>query len=83
MDARRSSTLDQRRGGESGGQRRVGSSRASDVFEGRAALREEEWTYSLMVRQVAFSDEGEYRCRLDFQSSPTYNARVLLHVVGE
>ena len=65
------------------GQRRTGSSRASDVFQGRAALREEEWSYSLMVRQVGFSDEGEYRCRLDFQASPTHNARVRLHVVGK
>ncbi|KAK8384708.1 hypothetical protein O3P69_014348 [Scylla paramamosain] len=82
MDSRKSSPDQRKRVGESSaGQRRAGSSRASDVFQGRAALREEEWSYSLMVRQVGFSDEGEYRCRLDFQASPTHNARVRLHVV--
>lgn len=92
MDSRRSNSLDQKkpRGDTTGGggagagvQRRGGSSRASDVFEGRATLMEEKWSWSLMVRQVGFSDEGEYRCRLDFQSSPTHNARVHLHVVGK
>lgn len=90
MDSRRTNSLDLKKprgdtteGGSTALQRRGGSSRASDVFEGRATLMEEKWSWSLMVRQVGFSDEGEYRCRLDFQSSPTHNARVRLHVVGK
>ncbi|XP_071540781.1 uncharacterized protein [Panulirus ornatus] len=58
-----------------------GSTRVSDVFKGRATLQESRRSWALEVRQVEFSDQGEYRCRLDFQSSPTHNARVHLHVV--
>ncbi|XP_042221457.1 uncharacterized protein LOC121865955 [Homarus americanus] len=59
-----------------------GSMRASDAFGGRATFQEHRrWSWALVVREVEFSDQGEYRCRLDFQSSPTHNARVLLHVV--
>ncbi|XP_071540844.1 uncharacterized protein [Panulirus ornatus] len=58
-----------------------GSTRTADVFKGRASLQKWQWSWSLLLREVEFSDQGEYRCRLDFQSSPTHNARVLLHVV--
>ncbi|XP_071546854.1 uncharacterized protein [Panulirus ornatus] len=58
-----------------------GSTRAADVFKGRASLQKRRWNWTLLVREVKSSDEGEYRCRLDFQASPTHNARVLLHVV--
>lgn len=58
----------------------------SAEFEGRAHFEEggkDGRTWVLVVGKVDFADQGEYRCRLDFQSSPTHNARVLLHVVGE
>ncbi|KAK8734485.1 hypothetical protein OTU49_005837, partial [Cherax quadricarinatus] len=55
---------------------------AADGFGGRASFQKQRgWSWTLVVREVEFSDQGEYRCRLDFQSSPTHNARVLLHVV--
>nr|XP_045603416.1 uncharacterized protein LOC123761433 [Procambarus clarkii] len=62
-----------------------GSTRPSDAFGGRATFQEQQggWSWVLVVREVEFTDQGEFRCRLDFQSSPTHNGRVLLRVVGE
>nr|XP_045604086.1 nectin-4-like [Procambarus clarkii] len=66
------------RGQQKGGQ----SSRSSDFFRGRADIRKQGgWNWTLVVREAEFRDQGEYRCRLDFQSSPTHNARIFLHVV--
>nr|XP_053641804.1 hemicentin-1-like [Cherax quadricarinatus] len=65
-----------------GQQKGAGSSRSSDFFRGRADIHQHQgWRWTLVVRNVEFRDHGEYRCRLDFQSSPTHNARVQLHVV--
>ncbi|XP_069171583.1 synaptogenesis protein syg-2 [Procambarus clarkii] len=60
-----------------------GSTRPSDAFGGRATFQEQQggWSWVLVVREVEFTDQGEFRCRLDFQSSPTHNGRVLLRVV--
>ncbi|XP_069971566.1 protein turtle homolog B [Penaeus vannamei] len=57
------------------------NTRASDLFRGRATFQQQPWSWVLVVQQVEYSDQGEYRCRLDFQSSPTHNGRVQLHVV--
>ncbi|XP_050705461.1 synaptogenesis protein syg-2-like [Eriocheir sinensis] len=76
-------SVDSRRLGEADG-REAGSTRASDLFQGRASFQEGvqgRWDWALVVKEVEFSDQGEYRCRLDFQSTPTHNARVLLYVV--
>ncbi|XP_069944593.1 protein turtle homolog B [Cherax quadricarinatus] len=35
----------------------------------------------LVLRPLAFSDQDEYRCRVDFRSSPTRNVRVNLRVI--
>ncbi|KAK8734468.1 hypothetical protein OTU49_005823, partial [Cherax quadricarinatus] len=60
-----------------GQQKGAGSSRSSDFFRGRADIHQHQgWRWTLVVRNVEFRDHGEYRCRLDFQSSPTHNARV-------
>ncbi|XP_064091086.1 hemicentin-2-like isoform X2 [Macrobrachium nipponense] len=59
------------------------STRASDVFEGRARFQKDHLNWVLVVKDVTYSDQGEYRCRLDFQGSPTHNAKVHLHVVDE
>lgn len=44
-------------------------------FDGHPAL--------LLVNNVVDSDEGVYRCRVDFGRSPTRNVLVQLSVVGE
>ncbi|XP_042214832.1 uncharacterized protein LOC121861251 [Homarus americanus] len=50
-------------------QKGSGSTRASDFFQGRGRIDQEQrwWSWALVVREVQFSDQGEYRCRLDFQ----------------
>lgn len=40
-------------------------------------------TQSLVINPVEAQDDGDYRCRVDFRSSPTRNLRVKLQVVGE
>ncbi|XP_069192591.1 uncharacterized protein [Procambarus clarkii] len=36
----------------------------------------------LVLRPLTYSDQDEYRCRVDFRSSPTRNVRVNLRVIG-
>ncbi|CAL4091674.1 unnamed protein product, partial [Meganyctiphanes norvegica] len=57
---------------------------SSTVLGGRAQLggtAEEGGRWSLLVSDAHQGDDGLYRCRLDFQAHPTYNARVHLKVV--
>ncbi|KAK3867382.1 hypothetical protein Pcinc_027151 [Petrolisthes cinctipes] len=80
---RRGEGLDSR--GPRGLQNEATNTWVSAEFEGRAHFEEggqDGRTWVLVVGKVDFADQGEYRCRLDFQSSPTHNARVLLHVVA-
>ena len=37
----------------------------------------------LMIHPVEARDEGYYRCRVDFQSSPTRNSRIRIQVIGK
>ncbi|KAK7070349.1 hypothetical protein SK128_007273, partial [Halocaridina rubra] len=62
-------------------QRSLPDIRASEAFEGRASFQQELWNWALVVQEIKYSDQGEFRCRLDFQSSPTHTAKILLHVV--
>lgn len=36
----------------------------------------------LIIEDVKQSDEGPYRCRVDFQKSPTKNHKIWLRVIG-
>lgn len=37
----------------------------------------------LVLQAVEASDHAEYRCRVDFRSSPTRNVRIQLEVIGK
>lgn len=38
---------------------------------------------TLNINHVDKSDEGEYRCRVDFAKNPSRNSRVQLSIIGE
>ena len=48
----------------------------------RAQFRPETFPAVLRVHEVAGSDAGQYRCRVDFREAPTRNTLVNLTVVG-
>ena len=49
----------------------------------RAQFRPETFPAVLRVHEVAGSDAGQYRCRVDFREAPTRNTLVNLTVVGK
>ncbi|XP_076066144.1 uncharacterized protein LOC143039786 [Oratosquilla oratoria] len=53
------------------------------VFGSRASWHPNGKASELVVKGADYKDQGEYRCRVDFQKTPTHNANVQLHVVGE
>ena len=52
------------------------------IFGARANFRLSEPS-GLSVVNVRESDEGLYRCRVDFKTSPTRNTLIKLTVIGE
>jgi len=53
-----------------------------DYFNDRAFFRTTTGPASLSVNHIGEADEGEYRCRVDFTTSPTRNSRIHLTVIG-
>jgi hypothetical protein len=53
-----------------------------DYFNDRAFFRTTTEPASLNVNHIGEPDEGEYRCRVDFTTSPTRNSRIHLTVIG-
>ncbi|XP_065079598.1 nephrin [Ochlerotatus camptorhynchus] len=61
---------------------REGSHRSSNTsFDGRASFYPNRTPAVLEVRSTKNSDSGVYRCRVDFNKSPTRNTRVQLSVI--
>jgi hypothetical protein len=52
-------------------------------FDRRADFQAGSYPAHLLVSDLKLSDEGVYRCRVDYRYSPTRNALVNLTVVGE
>lgn len=54
---------------------------AETGLKGRATLSLDRGQPGLVLHEVLKSDEGDYRCRVDFLESPTRNLRIRLDVV--
>ncbi|KAJ8673521.1 hypothetical protein QAD02_004783, partial [Eretmocerus hayati] len=53
---------------------------ASDNLDQRATFKPSSRA-KLEIKQVKQSDEGEYRCRVDFGKNPTRNSRIQLNII--
>ncbi|KAF2349095.1 CD80-like immunoglobulin C2-set [Trinorchestia longiramus] len=53
----------------------------ADMLDGRASFVVREDKQGLLVRGLTEADAGEYRCRVDFKSSPTKNFRIVLKII--
>lgn len=53
------------------------------VFGPRAYFSTGQRPAQLKVDNIKISDEGMYRCRVDFRNSPTRNLKINLTVIGE
>lgn len=53
------------------------------MFGARAFFRTVTNPAALVIDDIKLKDEGIYRCRVDFNNSPTRNSRVNFTVIGE
>lgn len=54
-----------------------------DAFGTRAFFRTSTHPAQLLVDEIAMSDEGVYRCRVDFRNSPTRNVKINFTVISK